>query len=122
MVLLSGSTKVQDVPLKDLIGISSTTIVAASIADPYLLLHLSSGNALLLYVDASHGELSPATEPVRDRLESMPVVERTLTMTACLSGRCALQVSSAWCPTLLLCLEGASASQHAPSTMTHLGC
>lgn len=47
----------QDVPLKDLIGISSTTIVAASIADPYLLLHLSSGNAILLYVDAAHGEL-----------------------------------------------------------------
>ncbi|CAL8463354.1 g2888 [Coccomyxa elongata] len=57
VVLLSGSTMVQDVPLKDLIGLSSTTIVAASIADPYLLLHLSSGNALLLYVDATHGQL-----------------------------------------------------------------
>ena len=55
VVLLSGSTRVQDLPLQDLIGLSSTSIVAACVADPYLLLHLSSGNALLLYADASHG-------------------------------------------------------------------
>lgn len=48
----------QQLHLTDLIGISSTAIVEACVADPYLLLQLSSGNAILLRADAAHGELT----------------------------------------------------------------
>ena len=56
MHLLSGTTRVQELQLRDLVGLSSSTaIVGASIADPYLLLQLSSGNAILLQAAQDEG-------------------------------------------------------------------
>ena len=56
LLLLSGSTIVQELHLKDLGSHQTgTTIVAASVADPFLLLHLSNGVAVLLKADASEG-------------------------------------------------------------------
>ena len=53
--LLSGTTRVQELQLKDLVGLTSTSIVGASVADPFVLLHLSSGNAALLQADQDKG-------------------------------------------------------------------
>jgi hypothetical protein len=56
VLVLSGSTRVQRLLLADLIsGGESATIAAASTADPYLLLHLSNGTAVLLLADPSEG-------------------------------------------------------------------
>ncbi len=54
--LLSGTTRVQELPLKDLVGLTNTSITGASIADPFVLLHLSSGNAALLQADEDDGD------------------------------------------------------------------
>ena len=58
LLLLSGTTLVQELLLKDLVGMGNTSIVAASVADPYVLLHLSSGNAILLRASQEEGEPS----------------------------------------------------------------
>lgn len=56
--LLSGTTSVQELLLKDLVGMGSTSIVGASIEDPFVLLRLSSGNAVLLQADQDEGGLT----------------------------------------------------------------
>lgn len=56
LFLLSGTNRVQELQLKDLVGLTNTSIVAASIANPYVLLHLSSGNAVLLQADQDEGD------------------------------------------------------------------
>lgn len=57
VTLLSGSSRVQQVSLKDLGLQGRATIVAASVADPHLLMHMSDGRAILLAADPSEGVL-----------------------------------------------------------------
>ena len=53
--LLSGSTRVQHLSVRDLGMQGRITITAASVADPHLLLHMSDGRAILLTADPSEG-------------------------------------------------------------------
>ena len=55
VTLLSGSSRVQHLSVKDLGVQGRVTISAASVADPHLLLHTSDGRAILLTADPSEG-------------------------------------------------------------------
>lgn len=57
VTLLSGSSRVQYLSIRDLGVQSRVTITAATTADPHLLLHLSDGRAILLAADPSEGAL-----------------------------------------------------------------
>lgn len=56
VLLLSGSTRVQRLLLRDFGLAGNDTIVAACTADPYLLLKSSSGAVLLFIADEEDGE------------------------------------------------------------------
>ncbi len=60
LLLLAGTARVQELLLRDLVGLGNTSIVGASVADPYVLLHLSSGNAVLLQANQEEGTLHAA--------------------------------------------------------------
>ena len=55
VTLLSGSSRVQHLSVKDLGVQSRVSITAAAVADPHLLLHLSDGRAILLSADPAEG-------------------------------------------------------------------
>ncbi len=58
ILLLAGTTAVQNLTLTAILGEArqKTRVVAASIADPYVLLHLSDGTAALLKADLTDGK------------------------------------------------------------------
>jgi len=59
VVVLAGTTKLQEVLLADVAPAPpapGVTVAAASVADPYLLLHTSDGGGVLLEIDAEDGE------------------------------------------------------------------
>ncbi len=57
MALLAGSSRVQHLPMNDLGVQGRISITAATVADPYLLLHMSDGRAILLTADPTEGLL-----------------------------------------------------------------
>ena len=63
VTLLSGSTRVQHLSMKDLGVQGRISITSATVADPHLLLHLSDGRALLLTADPAEG--MPHQPPAR---------------------------------------------------------
>ena len=64
VTLLSGSTFVQHLSMKDLGVQGRISITSATVADPHLLLHLSDGRALLLTADPAEG--MPHHPPAHD--------------------------------------------------------
>lgn len=68
VLLLSGSTRVQQLQLKDFGLAGKDTIVTACTADPYLLLKSSSGAAFLFIADESDGEMPTPLQEHRSEL------------------------------------------------------
>jgi len=75
VTLLSGSSRVQHLSVKDLSVQGRVTITAASVADPHLLLHTSDGRAILLTADPSEGmPQHPSSHP--EAAVVSPLLER----------------------------------------------